>query len=237
MTHVAPTSPKPHRPSRLSRLLALALTLTTFTAHAAQPPSPPPAKVTQLFDGKTLTGWTPTPFGGKGEVTVKDGVITLETGYMTGVNWTNAFPTSNFELSLEAKRTDGNDFFCGLTFPVRDSHATLIVGGWGGALVGISSVNGADASENETTKFQRFEKDRFYKIRLRVEDKQIQAWINDEQIINLDTSDKKLSLRPGDTELCKPMGIATWNTGAALKNIELRTFPTPSKPSTPAPTK
>lgn len=237
MTHLASTSPKPHRPGRLSRLLALALTLTACTSYAAQPPSTPPAKVTQLFDGKTLTGWTPTPFGGKGEVTVKDGVITLETGYMTGVNWTNTFPTSNFEVSLEAKRTDGNDFFCGLTFPVRDSHATLIVGGWGGALVGISSVNGADASENETTKFQRFEKDRFYKIRLRVEDKQIQAWINDEQIINLDISDKTLSLRPGDTELCKPMGIATWNTGAALKNIELRTFPAPTKAASPTATK
>ncbi|MEZ6113002.1 MAG: hypothetical protein R3C99_18620 [Pirellulaceae bacterium] len=61
-------------------------------------------------------------------------------------------PKTNYELSLEAKRLDGTDFFCGLTFPVGDTHCSFIVGGWAGGVVGLSSIDGLDASENQTTK-------------------------------------------------------------------------------------
>jgi hypothetical protein len=103
-----------------------------------------------LFDGKTLAGWTPTKFGGGGEIEVKDGTLILNQGILTGVNYTNPVPTVDYEVAFEARRTMGQDFFCGLTFPVRDSHATLVVGGWGGAVVGISSLNNQDASQNVT---------------------------------------------------------------------------------------
>lgn len=191
----------------------------------------------RLFDGKSLVGWKVTPFGGTGEVTVKNGAIDLEMGYMTGVTWTNAFPTQSYEVTLEAQRTNGSDFFCGLTFPVKLSHVTLIVGGWGGALVGISSINGQDASENETTKFQRFDKNRWYKIRVRVALPKIEAWIDQENFVDLDTSGKTLALRPGDTELCKPFGIATWSTGAAIRNIELKLLEPIAKPDSLLPPK
>ena len=211
--------------------LSLLATVPLPPLNAADKPSPAPSGVTRLFDGTTLKGWKPTPFGGAGEITVKDGAIQLEMGHMTGVTWTNAVPKMDYELSLEAKRTQGNDFFCGLTFPVGDSHVTLIAGGWGGALVGISSINGGDASENETTKFQRFEKDRYYKIRVRVEPKKIQAWIDDEQFVNLDTVGKSLALRPGETELSKPLGIATWNTASAIRNVQLKALPPSGDPA------
>ena len=71
-----------------------------------------------LFDGKTLAGWKVTDFAGHGEVTVKDGTLVLEMGQMTGITWTNDLPRMNYELSLEAMRVEGSDFFCGLTFPV-----------------------------------------------------------------------------------------------------------------------
>ena len=58
---------------------------------------------------------------------------------------------SDYEVTLEAMRVDGNDFFCGMTFPAGKDPCTLIVGGWGGTVVGLSSINGMDASENETT--------------------------------------------------------------------------------------
>lgn len=224
----------PHRAVLIVLGLCLGLPSGVQSLRAADGSASAPAGVTRLFDGTTLKGWKPTPFGGAGEITVKDGAIQLEMGHMTGVTWTNAVPKMDYELSLEAKRTQGNDFFCGLTFPVGDSHVTLIAGGWGGALVGISSINGGDASENETTKFQRFEKDRYYKIRVRVEPKKIQAWIDDEQFVNLDTTGKSLALRPGETELSKPLGIATWNTASAIRNVQLKALPpggdpTPSK--------
>ena len=65
-------------------------------------------------------------------------------------------------------KIEGADFMCGLTFPVGDSHASLILGGWGGTVAGISSIDGHDASENETSSFISFPKDRWYTIRMRV---------------------------------------------------------------------
>jgi hypothetical protein len=184
-----------------------------------------------LFDGKTLTGWRLTEFAGRGEVHCESGLLVLNMGDpFTGINWTNEVPKINYEVALDAMRVSGSDFFCGLTVPVRDSHCSLIVGGWGGSLVGISSLDRMDASENETTKFLNLEQGRWYRIRLRVTDKRIEAWIDQDKLINVDISDKQISLRPGDIELSKPFGIASWQTTAALREIRLRTVIGPAGP-------
>ena len=86
------------------------------------------------------------------------------------------------------------------------------MGGWGGSLVGISSLDGMDASENETTKFVSFETGRWYRIRLRVTEKKIQAWIDKEKLVDVDTAEQKISVRPGDIEMSKPFGLAAWQT-------------------------
>ena len=112
---------------------------------AAEPTKEPPSK--SLFDGKSLKGWKKTQFGGEGKVEVKDGRIVLHSGGpMTGITWTEDFPKIDYEISLEAMRVDGSDFFCGLTFPVGDKPCSFIVGGWGGGVVGLSSIDGSDAS-------------------------------------------------------------------------------------------
>ena len=130
-------------------------------------------------------------------------------------------PTSNYEIELEAQRVDGIDFFCGLTFPVRDSHCSFICGGWGGAVVGLSSINGADASENETTKYESFKKGQWYKIRVRVTDDNISCWIDDKQLVDQETKDRKITTR-AEVNLSKPLGISAWQTKAALRNIRMR---------------
>lgn len=177
-----------------------------------------------LFDGKTLNGWGISDFSGRGPVTVTNGQINLGEGYMTGVNWTGAVPKMNYEISLEAKRVEGSDFFCGLTFPVGEEFATFVVGGWGGSTVGISSVDGEDASQNETSTQMNFTNGQWYRIRVRVTPGKIDAWINDEQVVKLDTRERRLSIRL-EVEVSKPLGVATWNTGAALRNIQLTTLP------------
>ncbi len=180
----------------------------------------------KLFDGKTLKGWKATNFGGEGDVIVEKGNLVLGFGsFMTGVTYAgeDKLPLSNYEVVLEAQRVDGNDFFCGLTVPYHDSHFSLIVGGWGGGVVGISSIDGYDASENETTKYIPFKKGVWYCIRLRVTDEQIEAWIDDAQIVSCKTKGRKLTTRV-EVDLSKPFGISAFDTRAALRNIRLRTW-------------
>ena len=176
-----------------------------------------------LFDGKTLAGWKITDFGGQGEVVVEEGQLVLRSGaLLTGVNWTNAIPRIDYEISIEAKKVNGSDFFCGLTFPVGDTFCTLIVGGWGGGVVGLSNVDDMDASENETTQYQSFEQGRWYHIRLRVSKERIEVWIDNERFVNQPITGRQISLRPGDIELSKPLGLATWQTTGAFRSIRIR---------------
>ena len=109
-----------------------------------------------LFDGKSLAGWKEANFGGEGEVRIDKGAIVLEPGNdLTGVTFAGKdFPRTNYEVALEGKKLKGRDFFCTTTFPVGKEFCSLVVGGWGGSVVGLSSINGADASENETAAFR-----------------------------------------------------------------------------------
>jgi hypothetical protein len=184
-----------------------------------------------IFDGQSLAGWKETAFAGRGEVQVESGLLVLNMGDpFTGVNYTNEAPKMNYEVALDAMRVMGSDFFCGLTLPVGESHCSLIVGGWGGGLVGISSLDGMDASENETTKFVSFEQGRWYRIRLRVTPGRIEGWIDNEKLINVLLEDRRISVRPGDIELSKPFGLAAWQTTAALRQIKIRTVTGPDGP-------
>lgn len=175
-----------------------------------------------LFDGKTLSGWKITRFGTEGPVQVSGGNIILGMGDgCTGITWQNNFPKINYEVQLEAKKVSGNDFFCGMTFPVGESFCSLIVGGWGGPVVGLSSIDGLDASENETRTLKKFEHNTWYKIRMKVSEEKIEAWIDEEQIVDFHYTGKKLSTRP-EVNLSKPFGICSWVTTAALRNIQLK---------------
>lgn len=184
-----------------------------------------------LFGGKSLIGWKETLFAGRGEVECRSGLMVLNLGDpFTGVNWTNEFPNMDYEVALDAMRVSGSDFFCGLTVPVGDTFCSLIVGGWGGSLLGISSIDGMDASENETTKFVNFENNRWYRLRLRVTKDRLEGWVDAKKYIDVNTKGKKLSLRVGDIEMSKPFGVASWQTTAALRNIKMRRVDTPADP-------
>lgn len=182
-----------------------------------------------LFDGKTLGDWKSTEFGGEGDVRVENGNIECDFGqYLTGVTYTGKdLPTSNYEIELEASRQDGFDFFCGLTFPVDDSHVTFVVGGWGGSVVGISSIDDMDASENDTTAYVVFKKEQWYKIRVRVTADRIQAWIDDKVIVDKDVKGSRLSTRI-EVDRSKPLGLASFDTHAAYRHIRIRAVTEPA---------
>ena len=84
-----------------------------------------------------------------------------------------------------------------------------------------------DASENETTKYISFETGRWYHVRLRVTAEKIEAWIEQKKVANVTTTGRKVGLRFGEIELSKPLGIASWETGAALREIKIREVSAP----------
>lgn len=196
--------------------------LIDISVEAPVPPALPAPKWEPLFDGKSLEGWETTKFGGEGEVEVKDGQIVMHLGgYMTGVTATRDIPKTNYEVDMLAQRVDGNDFFCGLTFPVKESHCSLILGGWGGGVCGLSSIDGMDASENETTHFRKFEKGEWYRVRVRVTPTRIRAWLDNERIVDQDIDERNVGIRP-EVELSCPLGLSTWQTTGAVKDIRVR---------------
>jgi hypothetical protein len=178
-----------------------------------------------LFDGETLNGWKSTPFGGGAEAEIENGLLQVEAGEeLSGVQYTKPVPRMGYEVSLEAMRRNGLDFFCGLTFPVGEKHMTFVVGGWGGSTVGLSSIDKLDASQNETNKIRFFKDNQWYKIRLRVEPERIQAWIDQEQVVDVNTKGKFLDLRPGEIEISVPFALATFRTAASFREIRLRSL-------------
>ena len=174
-----------------------------------------------IFDGKTLEGWEVTQFGTQGLVSVSDEKIVLEFGDgCTGITSTKDVPKINYELTLEARRISGNDFFSGITFPVNDSFCSLIVGGWGGSVVGLSNINGEDASNNKTKVLKTFKTDTWYTIKLKVTSESIEAWIDNEKLVDYSYEEDELSVR-SEVNLSKPLGICSWMTTAELRNIRL----------------
>jgi 3-keto-disaccharide hydrolase len=176
-----------------------------------------------LFDGKSLDGWRETAFTGRGAVRVDKGSLVLGAGKpLTGITLARDFPRTNYEVRFEAARLEGSDFFASLTFPVEDSFCTWVTGGWGGDIVGLSSLGGWDASDNETRSYFTFEKGRWYAFRLEVTPARIRAWIDDRSIVDVEIAGRTVSLRPGEIKLSAPFGFASYATAGALRKIEYR---------------
>ena len=179
----------------------------------------------KLFDGKTLDGWKNSFTENAGKVHVKDGAIVMEKGMkMTGITYAGKdFPKTDYEVVLEGKRIDGRDFFATTTFPVGDGFCSLVVGGWGGMLTGISSINGADASENETTSSMEFKDNQWYTVRIRVSEKKVECWIGDDKVADVERKGRRFSTRI-ECEDCQPFGLATYDTVGAVRDIRVRTL-------------
>jgi len=229
----AEETPADRQPQGREQPAELEVPAKTHETEKAEPAKPEPEQTRtdqegweSLFDGKTLGKWKPSDFWKPGKVHVEDGQLVLEMGRgdLTGVFWGGdpaMLPRLDYEIQLQAQRVEGGDFFCGLTFPYKEDCASLIVGGWGGGVVGISSFDGLDASMNETTSYMEFEKGRWYTIRLRVEDNHIQAWIDHKKVVDTQPGDRDVDVRI-EVEASKPLGLAAWNTKAAYRNIRLR---------------
>lgn len=180
-----------------------------------------------MFDGQALGQWRPTPFGGGDEPGVVDGAIRISPGAdLNGVTWDGECPRQSYELAMEARRVDGNDFFCGLTFPVGESCCTLVLGGWGGAVTGLSCIDGRDAGDNETTDTMTFEQGRWYDVRVRVTPERIECLVDGEVIVDQAIEGRRIDVRAEVTP-SQPLGIATYATTGEARRIRWRPLPRP----------
>lgn len=164
---------------------------------------------------------TADPFESHGGVEFSANELSLAMGKPgTGVNYRGPVTRMDYSISAEAMRTEGEDFFYGLTFPINDQHASLIIGGWGGGVTGISNLNGMSAVENETTGYTPFENDHWYKIELKVGPQKILVLLDERNIIEIETAKYEYSVWPQQATMC-PLGIATWKTASKIRNLFL----------------
>ena len=98
-----------------------------------------------------------------------------------------------------------------------------IPGGWGGGTVGLSNIDGYSAVENETTTFTSFENSKWYRIRLQVTTKRIEGWIDDARKFSVERKGQKFAIWP-QQEPSKPLGITTYYTKAALRELKFKSL-------------
>lgn len=188
-----------------------------------------------LFTEASMDDWEEVDCGGSGPVSWEDGqVMVIEQGEMiSGAVYKKAdmLPKTNYEITLEAQRLQGVDFFCAVTFPVGSLErcATLVLGGWGGSVTGISSIDGMDAANNATGTFQRYEDDKWYKVRLRVTPKNLSAWIDDKQVVDIDIEGREVGVRPGLIEAYVPLSLTTFNTTGAIRKVVMTELSPPAE--------
>lgn len=175
-----------------------------------------------LFDGRTLGAFVVTDYGGQGEVAVRDGRLHLGIGNpLTGVTWTGAPPRGDYELELVARRDQGNDFFASLTFPVGDACLTLVLGGWGGSLCGLSSLDGLDASRNGTRTSRAFPTGRDAHVQLVVTADAVHVDLDGAPLLRTDLRGRRLSLRP-EVELSRPLGLIAFASEGSIARLRWR---------------
>jgi hypothetical protein len=177
-----------------------------------------------LFEAPLIDHWQDAKIDDGGEVKREADGFTLKEGApMTG----NVFPTweqdglplINYRVTYEAMRVSGSDFFGSVTFPVgsRERCVTFVLGGWGGTQVGISSIDGSDASQNPTGSSHRFEDGRWYRIRIEVEEQSLRVWLDDLPLVSFNPKGRQLHLRGADIAKCVPFGFATFGTEGRVR--------------------
>ena len=182
------------------------------------------AETVALFNGKDLSGWKAADIWGNGKVeALSNGVVSCGIGKpLTGLAYTNTFPTMSYEVKMEALRKEGSDFFVAMTIPVESNACTVVIGGWGGGLCGISSINFMDASENQYSEGVVFKNDVWYTLRVRVTPGLLEVFLNDTLYtakVPFESS-SAFTLRAGsDIDKTKPFGLATYETKALWRNL------------------
>ena len=71
------------------------------------------------------------------------------------------------------------------------------------------------------TSYSSFTRGQWYKVRLQVTDDRIKAWLDKQELLNIETKYHKIGIRY-EVELSKPLGFATYQTTARIRNARIR---------------
>jgi hypothetical protein len=164
--------------------------------------------------------------GNAGAEMSEDGTCTILPGQpISAIRYEGAWelPVTEYEISFQARRREGQDFFAALTFPVNslETCATFVAGGWGGALTGISCVDDMDASVNSTGMTANYVQDAWYSFRIEIAPESLKVWNGTAIIVNLPLEGHRISLRPGDLEHSAPFGLGTYQTKGEIRNLRI----------------
>jgi hypothetical protein len=65
-------------------------------------------------------------------------------------------------------------------------------------------------------------------MRLRTTEKKIEAWVDDEKVVEIDPTEYSLSVRI-EVDRCRPFGFASYRSTGLIRNIRLKSLATRSK--------
>ena len=163
----------------------------------------------------------------------KAGVLVLGAGEpFSAVKYSgkdDILPRDGYEISWDAMRVEGSDFFAALVFPVgqkskegKDKCVSLVAGGWGGMVLGISAINHQYAAENESTRSFEFVNGRWYRFTLQVTPEVIRCLIDGKEQFKVDVRDKQLTMHVSEIQTCEPLGFSSYQTTGAVRNLQVR---------------
>ena len=203
--------------------LSLLLLLTTGCCGTQKVKTPP----VELLPGN-MDQWQALNFGGEGDVTFKEGSLNLDYGSpLTGVIYKGDLAAllgedlDHYAITLQARRVEGVDMFLGLTFPVgTEGHTSLVLGGWAGAITGLSNLDDLNASENATTQYHNMPEGQWFDVKVMVTPDKIQCWLGDEQLVDVKRADYKKYDTHGAVVDTKPLGMFSYDTHGQVKNMK-----------------
>jgi hypothetical protein len=164
----------------------------------------------------------PFVFGGDGAMRATPNELVLEPGApLTGGTFAVDLPRDAYEVAFRAARLSGIDFFCGLTFPTLRGELTLVLGGWGGTVCGLSSLDGEDASSNDTRTLRHFKNGVDAAVRVRVDGDDVRVFVDEQPFLAASLRDREVSVR-AEVEPCRPFGFCCYLTTARIADLRWR---------------
>jgi len=198
---------------RIGAALGLALGCRSAPAGGAPPPvdAGPPIPA----------GFVPTDFGAEDAVAIEPTGVRLEPGApLSGVTFTGPLPTPPYTLAVEFTKRYGSDFPLAVTFPVAGSHLSLVLGGWGGTVCGLSSLDGLDAARNATRFVHAFPAGVRTVVELDVEAERVAVRLDGVQVLDASLAGHAVGVR-AELEPCKPLGLAAFATATTIHRFRV----------------